>query len=578
MKIWQIAAPVPPELAASFPELNPAVLQLLYNRGWQTADDLRRFLRTESDPQPYDPFLFRDMEAAVKLLISHIKAGNKILVYGDYDADGVTSSTVLFDALISLKAKADIYLPDRVTEGYGLNKPALEQAASDGAKLIVTVDTGIRNHEEVRYAQSLGLEVIVTDHHILPEDRADLPPCLIINPADQEDRYPFKYLAGVGVAFKLASALISRSTLPEEQKQALIEKSLDLVAVGTVADMVKLVDENRYLVKRGLKVLNFTRRLGLQELIKLALGAKASANAFSGFRLDAWNIGYQLAPRLNAASRMDHANSALALLLAQEVSSAKRLAEELNQKNADRQAVTEKIMTEAESGLKPEALIIVSVCPEDSAWNEGVIGLVAGKLSEKYYRPALVVAKTEEGYKGSGRSIEEFNLIAAMEDSAQYLDKYGGHPMACGFSLIGEDNLQSFTKNLERLAFEKLNGLDLRPKLRLDAVLPLQDINLELAAAIEQLAPFGQSHPQPKFALLKAPIEEIISLGQDGQHLKLRFGNVWAVAFGKGEAYKDLKVGDPVDVAYYLEINEFNGRREAQMRVIDIVTAQGAQQ
>jgi single-stranded-DNA-specific exonuclease len=228
-------------------------------------------------------------------------------------------------------------------------------------------------------------------------------------------------------------------------------------------------------------------------------------------------------------------------------------------------------MSEAEAGLKPETFAIISICPEDSAWNEGVIGLVAGKLCEKYYRPTLVVAKTEDGYKGSGRSIEEFNLIEAIEASSEYLEKYGGHPSACGFSLSGDDNLKAFMDNIERLAKAKLSGLDLRPKLRLDAVLPVEDINISLASSIDQLSPFGQANPQPKFASKDVIIEEVISLGQDGQHLKFRFGNTWAVAFGKGEAYKDMKSGDKVDVAYSLEINEFNGRREAQMRVIDLV-------
>jgi single-stranded-DNA-specific exonuclease len=570
MKIWQIAAPTPSELAAGFPELNPVVLQLLYNRGWRTLEDLRLFLRAETDYLPHDPFLFRDMEAAVNLLITHIKAGNKILVYGDYDADGVTASSVIYDTLTALKGKVDIYLPDRVSEGYGLNKAAIDTAAANGVKLIITVDTGIRNREEVRYAQSLGLEVIVTDHHILPEDRADLPPCLIINPADTEDKYPFRYLAGVGVAFKVAEALASRSTLTDDQKKILVEKNLDLVAVGTVADMVKLLDENRQLVKRGLKVLNFTRRPGLQELIKISLGAKATNAALSGFNLDAGNIGFQLAPRLNAASRMDHANSALALLLAPDTFTAQRLAGELNQKNADRQGITETIMAESEMNLKPEAFIIISVCPEDSAWNEGVVGLVAGRLCEKYYRPALVIAKTEDGYKGSGRSIEEFNLIEAVESAAPYLDKYGGHPMACGFSLIGDDNLKLFINHLENLAKEKLSGLDLRPKLYLDMALIPAAIDLRLAATIEQLAPFGQAFPKPKFAFMRVAIDEIMILGVEGRHLKFRFGQIWAVAFGKAEEYKDLKVGDIVDVAFYLEINEFNGRREPQLKVLDI--------
>ena len=284
MKQWQLYPVAPDEFLSSRPDLSPLVLQLLYNRGLQEVSALETFLHdilpidktldiaSVSDLRFYDPFLFRDMAAAVDLIISHIKKGNKIVVYGDYDADGVTSSVILFETLKILQANVEVYLPDRVTEGYGLNRIAIDQIVEQGFSLAITVDNGIRNKDEVVYAKSKGLEVIVTDHHVLPENAEDLPPCLCIDPADKSDSYPWPYLAGVGVSFKLVSALVHKSNLPLNQKRLILEKSLDLVAVGTIADMVSLLGENRLLVKRGLQTLNQGKRQGLNELVKISKG------------------------------------------------------------------------------------------------------------------------------------------------------------------------------------------------------------------------------------------------------------------------------------------------------------------
>ena len=571
MKIWQLSPAASPEFISAHPELHPVVLQLLFNRGLTKPQDIKDFF---NPPDFYDPFLFKNMTAAVALIIKHIKSGNKIVVYGDYDADGVTSSVILWETLNILHAQADVYLPDRVSEGYGLNKPALKTLSEQGTKLIITVDNGIRNKEAVAYAQELGLEVIITDHHSLPENRADLPDCLYINPANAEDNYPWAFLAGVGVSFKLVSALLIKANLPDSQKKLIFDKCLDLVAVGTVADMVNLLGENRTLVQSGLKILNLGRRLGLEELIK-------TAKIKNDRPLEAWNIGWQIGPRLNAASRLAHANSAFSLLATTDAAEAKQLAEELNERNNHRQQITAEITASVEAQIdsKNVPLVIIALAGAEDVWNEGVIGLVAGRIAEKYYRPTLIVTRVEEkdgqpGFKASGRSIPEFNLIAAIEESGEFLDKYGGHPMACGFSLIGEKNLADFREKILVEAAKKLELDKLYPKLNIDVELKIADINLALLDDLNALSPYGQNNPQPRFASYNVYVDDIVTMGVDKQHIKFRFSagmtSIWGLAFGAAQTYQALKIGDQVDLAYYLDINDFNGRREPQLKIIDI--------
>lgn len=601
--------PISAETVAAHPDIRPVVLQLLHNRGLKEGADIQKFLASELEPELvlayapddrarfYDPFLFRDMAAAVDMIIGHIKAGRRIVVYGDYDADGVTSSVVLLEALRLLHAAAEVYLPDRVSEGYGLNKAAIKQIAAQGVKLIITVDNGIRNRAEVEYAKQLGLDVIITDHHVLPEDPKDYPDCLRIDPADPADPYPWRYLAGVGVAFKLVCALLAKADLPPRQKQLISEKCLDLVAVGTVSDMVSLLGENRLLVKRGLEILNENRRLGLNELLKLAKVAP-------GRPLETWNIGWQIGPRLNAASRLAHANTAFGLLTTADADEAKELAAELNQRNISRQRITDEIMAQAEEQINQADLpdIIIAVAAPDQIWNEGVIGLVAGRLTEKYYRPALVISRLVEeaefdpelkklvpkrlAFKGSGRSIEELNLIQAIESCSEELHKYGGHPMACGFFIQGEDKLRAFQDKISAAARKILSGQDLRPKLKIEAELAFGEITLEAAEAIAALGPFGQDNPQPRLAAFRLRLDDVVFMGSDRQHVKLRLSSLdqltgrvssfWAVAFGAADAYGQLEIGSYVDIVYYLEINDFNGRREPQLKLVDLRPASEA--
>jgi len=570
-KIWQVRPAAGAEILKKHKEHGPVAVQLLFNRNLLNEKDIECFLKPSFEDAG-DPYLFSNMAAAVELIVSHIKAGDRMVVYGDYDADGVTSAACLWETLEALKAKASVYIPDRVSEGYGLNKKAVEEIAAGGARLIITVDGGIRNKAEVEAAKAAGVAVIVTDHHIPPENEADLPDCLIINPAVKKENYPFRYLAGVGVAFKLAEALIKRSKLDDADKQKLVGNVLDLAAVGTVADCVSLTGENRLLVKKGLEELNKRKRVGLDELIK-------AAQLNGDRKLDAWNIGFQIAPRLNAAGRMDHANTAFELLITKDRSEAAELAGKLNEKNVRRQAATEEIAAQVEEQVKEEDKIIIGVCPKEiNAWQEGVIGLVAGRLAEKYYKPCLIITKTEDGYKGSGRSIPEFNLIAAIEAASEHLEKYGGHPSACGFSLK-EETLDGFRQAMAEAAVSLLAGVDLRPKLAIEAIVGLKDMSEELAETIERFAPFGQNNDKPKLLCRGAAVLDKIFMGADGQHLKLKLKSadspvISAIGFGQSERWQELEPGCLVDLVAYLEINEFNGKREAQLKIIDIKYAE----
>lgn len=552
------------------PEYNKIILQLLFNRGIIEKEQREIFFQPDKVSLS-DPFLFKNLAAAAALVIKHIKERNLIVVYGDYDADGVTATAVLVEVLNIFKAKTNVYIPGRASEGYGLNKKAIAELNKSGAKLIITVDNGIRNKTEVAYAKSLGLDIIITDHHEPPPEKNDWPDCLIINP--KAESYYYKSLAGVGVAFKFAQGLIKLSKLDEQLKNKVAEKVLDLAAIGTVADMVSLLGENRILVSRGLKIINQQKRLGLAELIKIA-----QANGKANKKINSFSIGWQISPRLNSAGRLDHANTAYELLITKDKNEAQAIAKKLNTKNGERQKITEeitaycrKIIEEKMAGDK--ILIVCSPDIEDPSaegWPEGVVGLVAGRLSDEYARPVLAITKIKSELKGSGRSIDEFNIMAAIEGSSEYLEKFGGHAMACGFTLKGRSALPEFAAAMKRMADEVLAGVELTPKILIEAEIDLTDINDELLEDLEKFEPFGQDNERPKFLSRGLDIMDKVSMGANGQHIKFRFDSIWAVAFCQAENFKDFKIGDKVDAVYYLEFNEFNGRKSAQMKIVDI--------
>lgn len=563
-----------PLAAADFikenPEYNKIILQLLFNRGLIGKEALKIFFEPDK-VELSDPFLFKDMAEAVDLAVRHIKEQNLIVIYGDYDADGVTASAALVEVLAILKAKISVYIPGRSAEGYGLNKKAVDKLAEAGAKLIITVDNGIRNQEEAAYAKSKGLDIIITDHHEPPAERSGWPDCLIINP--KAEYYPYKSLAGVGVAFKFAQALISRAKLDKQTKAWLENKILDLVAIGTVADMVSLLGENRALVWRGLKAINGHKRLGVNELIKAA-----RVNGNLSKKINALNIGWQIAPRLNSAGRLDHANTAYELLVSKDADEAREIAEKLNDKNSQRQKITERITDDCRRQIdkqqKGNKILIVCApkIDDESAedWPEGVVGLVAGRLCEQYGRPVLAITKAQGEIRGSGRSTEGFNIMKAVERAGQYLKKFGGHALACGFTVKSKEDLIKFSEKMEEQAEQALSGVELSRKIYIEAAIDLAEADDRLAGELEKFEPFGQGNEQPKFLSRNLLIADKMSMGNDGRHVKLRFGSVWAVVFGRAEEYKDYKIGDKVDLVYYLEFNEFNGRKAVQMKIVDI--------
>jgi single-stranded-DNA-specific exonuclease len=574
-KRWQVANLISQDIIKRQTDINPVVLQILYNRGIEESE--YDYFLNPQEQELFDPFLFSDMDKAVGIIIKNIKAQKKILVYGDYDADGITSTAVMYEVLKTLQAQVETYIPDRVSEGYGLNKKAIESFVDKGIDLIITVDNGVRNKEEVAFAQSLGIEIIVTDHHLFPLEKEAWPGTLILNPSHPEDNYPYKKLAGVGVAYKLATALISKSTLKQSDKERLLEKELDLVALGTIADLVPLTGENRVLVHRGLKIINnslsfFKKgRAGLRQLIR-------QANLKQDKDLQSWNIAFQLGPRLNAASRLKHANTAFDLLTKTSKTELRNLAQELDERNQKRQMITEKIYDEARQQIdkyKEEKQALVALCKEEQTWNEGVIGLVAGKISDKYYRPTLVITRIQEEdgsytFKASGRSIPEFNLMEALESLTDNLDKYGGHPLACGFSIYSQEKLGKFVDEFIQFSKDKLKDKELVPNIDIDLEVDIENWNMEILDEINKLRPFGQNNPEPLFLSKNVSISEIVNMGADNQHVKFKLHDFWALAFGQTERYQDLKINDKVDIVYSVELNNFNNKKTLQFKIVDL--------
>jgi single-stranded-DNA-specific exonuclease len=569
-KVWQIAPRAREEFFKKFPEYDRVVLQLLYNRNLRDDEEVELFLRGRFEDN-FDPFLFNKMEEVIALTIECIKKGDKICVYGDYDADGITASALLNEVLTTLHADSFVYIADRGSEGYGLHREAIDKAIKKGVKLLITVDGGIRNNKEVDYANERGLKIIITDHHTPAENIADLPKCLIINAHLKGEKYPFKFLAGVGVAFKFSQALVEKSKLTAEQKKKILEKTLDLVAIGTVADCVTLLGENRLLLKKGLEILNETKRIGLKELMKVA--------KIEGKELESWNIGFQIGPRLNASSRMGSADNAYNLLTTRDRAEAEKEAELLNERNQRRQQETEEIVAEVEEQIKNQLdeKIIIGVCSgKAKSWNEGIVGLVAGRITEKYYKPSLIITKSEKGLKGSGRSIEEFNLFEALEEAGDLLGNHGGHPMACGFNLAGA-NLLAFSEKIRGIARRELEKINLEPKLKIDCEVPFAEVTRSLYREIKKIAPFGQHNPEPKFLSERLQVKDIMKMGVNAQHIKFKFGGdgdsrfgLWGIGFGHAQEWGDFKIGDLVDVVYTLDENEYNGNTNLQLKLIDV--------
>jgi single-stranded-DNA-specific exonuclease len=558
--IWQTPPKIDTKILEKFPELHPVVAQLLYNRDLTTQEQIDEFLHPDYAQDIHDPDLFKDMDKACQRINQAIKDQELITVFGDYDADGVGSAVILTTVLEKLGAKAGAYLPHREKEGYGLNQAAIKELAKNKTKLIITCDCGISNYDEVSLANEKNVDVIVTDHHALPDK---LPPAVaIIHPQVKGETYPFKYLAGGGVAFKLAQGLLKKADMATEEKEKSEKWLLDLVAISTVADMVPLLGENRTLVKYGLIVLQKTKRLGLQKLI--------AVSSIEPEKIDAVTIGFGLAPRINAAGRMDHANLAYYLLKETDSSKAEKLANDLNQSNLDRQRLTEQTFREAKNKKVDLKQKLVFVYQPD--WPAGLTGLVAGRLARDYNRPCFCLTNIDQdSIVGSGRSVPGFDIAASLKELSDLLLRFGGHPQAGGFAMKKE-NLDDFIAKMQALADKQLKDQDLQPKLDIELAIDFPEINWKLVDSLEKFQPFGQKNVEPNFLSEGILITQARRVGKDQKHWKLELTKqdkkLPAIAFGLGKM--ELSIGQRIDIVYNLSINQWNGNREIQLKIKDI--------
>jgi single-stranded-DNA-specific exonuclease len=555
---WKIrkAEPIALENLASELNITPLVAGLLINRGITEPEAARAFLFDQKN-EFHDPFLLHDMKEAVERIKLAIETKEPILVFGDYDADGVSSTTVMMSVLSDLGADAEFYIPNRFTEGYGPNEAAFRHAAESGKKLIITVDTGIAAVNEAQTAKELGMDLIITDHHepgpVLPEALA------IVHPKHPESHYPFHELAGVGVAFKLAHALYG--FVPEHL--------LDVVTIGTIADLVPLIGENRTLVKAGLKQLAKTERPGIQALCKVT-GTELS-------EVNEETIGFVLAPRLNAAGRLDSADPAVDLLMCTDMEDAIEMAKQIDAMNKERQAIVNEMTTEAiqmvESQYPTDQNRVIVIGKE--GWNPGVVGIVASRLVEKFYRPTIVLSFDSEmnKAKGSARSIAGFNLFEHLSTCREILPHFGGHPMAAGMTL-SIDDVKELRTRLNQIAFDVLKEEDLIPVAEIDAVVKLEDIHLEAVQELTMLAPYGTANPKPKVVIERVPIKQLRKIGAGDKHLKVSFGNdgsaLDGIGFGMGEFADHISPISAASVMGELAVNEWNNIRKPQIFMKDI--------
>ena len=569
-KNWVIYPPAPQSLIESVPE-HRLLVQVLYNRGLNTAADINAFLRG-IDAVQENPYKLRDMTPAVARIVEAIDRGETICVYGDFDADGVTATTLLVTALQAAGGKVGPYIPDRVDEGYGLNLDAIERIAQQ-AKLIVTVDSGIRSLREVARAVELGLDVIVTDHHSVGPE---LPAALaVVNPRRKDCMGHTARLAGVGVAYRLAQAVLRAvaqrrgSRLSESQVSEIEEGLLDLVALGTVADMMPLLGENRTLVQRGLARLNKPQRVGVETLL--------TVSDLRPGTVDATAIAFRLAPRLNAAGRLAHAKLAYQLLRTNDPTQAYTLATELEALNNRRRTLTEEAHATAEAQLteqmnKDRALYVV----HSPHFVAGIVGLVAGKLTERFYRPVLVIEQGEEESRGSARSIPEFDISAALDEVGGMLIRHGGHSRAAGFT-VATRRLTEFAEAVQSIAQRELSRqADLRPTLYVDAVVTLDEINWTIQEQFMRLEPMGQENPAPLLLCRQVRVREARPIGSQKQHMRLIVDAgpntpvLDAVAFQHGAWVKRLSEGCHLDLLFQVEANEWQGRKRLQLNVQDL--------
>jgi single-stranded-DNA-specific exonuclease len=539
--------------------LTPLIAQLLYNRGVKL-EEIGPFLSVDHGLEG-NPFLLPDMPQAVSRVYKAVLSRQKVAVYGDFDVDGVTAVVILVEGLSWLGAEVIPYIPDRINEGHGLKIPALEKLQAQGASLVITVDCGITDPTVVKQAQNMGIDVIVTDHHI---PLGSLPRAVaVIDPKREDSVYPYPDLCGAGVAFKLLQALFHKDS---REKQ--LAGFLDLVVLATVTDLVSLVGENRFLVKEGLRELNNSSRAGIQEMVKL-VGLKLG-------ELDAEDISWVLGPRLNAAGRMDNASTSYQLLTTQSPEEARLLALELEEKNAERQKLTNEVLSRAKEKLATKLHLPVLI-ESDESYSIGVMGLVASRLVDEFYKPAIIINLGPELCQGSCRSIAEFDIAAALAKCRDLLVAFGGHPLAAGFT-VARRNLPQLEQKIVNLATEQLGHLEFRPEIVIDAELPLTVLAGDTFNLIQKLSPFGEDNPQPTFLSRQVEVIECRNFGNQGEwlRLKLKQGNVTWQAVDFESQRKQGEVPSHIDIVYSLEKSSWNGEEVLSLKLRDFSPAQGS--
>ena len=538
--------------------LNPLVINVMMNRGLKSKDEMSAFIRPDIC-RFHDPYLLKDMDKAVRRIRKAIEQKETVAVYGDYDVDGITSVSVLYLALKEMKADVIYFIPDRSKEGYGVNADAVRRLGEQGVSLIITVDCGITAIDEVRLGKELGIDTIITDHHKCP---GKIPAALaVINPKQPGCSYPFQDLAGVGVAFKLVQALMGMENLP-----VLMEQYGALVALGTVADIVPLKDENRVTVFYGIKNMKKEKNLGIQALLQVA--------GFAEKEITSGTLGFQLAPRVNAAGRIGNADMGVGLFTSSDIQEAKDIADMLDEQNQLRKEIEQQIFEEAQAIIRDDKSILSHniIILSHSGWHHGVIGIVASRLTEEYYKPCILFTEENGTLKGSARSVKGFNIYDALYAVSPYIERFGGHELAAGLTLQSE-KFEAFQQALEAYCKEHVSAEVLIQQVPLDGEIHDSDMTQQLVEELKMLEPFGMGNAQPNFLVRKAKIVKNFAF-KEGKHLKLslcqRDKYIDAVGFSMGRYSTVLKKGDQVSVAGNIYINEFRGEKYFSIRIKDI--------
>ncbi len=554
-QIYQVNEKEIEELQKTY-KINKLLATILSNRGIIEKEQIEKFLKPKRSDF-YNPYGMPDMEITVNRIINAIENQEKTIIYGDYDVDGITSVTVLKSFLEERGLHVGVYIPNRLNEGYGLNKNAVKKIADEGYTLMITVDCGISAIEEVKYASELGIETLITDHH---EPGEEIPKALAVVDAKRKDNtYQCRNLAGVGVVFKLIQAISIKLGL--EEKEYL--KYLDIVCIGTISDIVPLTDENRVIVKLGLKLVQQTRNLGLKSILQ--------ATGYN--KIDSIAISFGVAPRINACGRMGHQEEALKLFLSKNANEANELTQKLNAYNKERQEIEKNIFTDAVEQIEKNNLQErKTITLMGKNWHHGVIGIVSSKITEMYFKPSILLCEEGDIGKGSGRSIPGFDLYEALTKCQKSVDRFGGHAMAIGIT-IKKDKLEELKNEFEEIAQEN-HIEEIVPILKIDSQISLDEISKEMVESLKELEPFGEENKNPLFLFKNLKIDSIRAL-TEGKHLKLTVKEnkniVNAIGFNIGELANEYKIGDKVDIVGNLEMNSFNGVDNIQINIKDIM-------